>query len=129
MEDEGSPPLPAPGPRDAGTDCTAITALVSAASPQVNGAFCFGVASGASEFLACAPVNTSVTECADQALGSAYLVQWSGGRGQVSLARGAATVATISQREPGVFEIDSAVSPDGLCRISTRAAEFCTFVP
>jgi hypothetical protein len=129
LEDQPAPPLPPPGPRDAGTNCTALTALLSAASPQVNGAFCFGVASGASEFLACAPVNASEVECADQALGSAYVVQWTGGTGQVRLARGGAAVATLSQRAPGAFELDSSVVPAGLCRFAAGLAEFCTFVP
>ena len=125
----GSPGQPAV-PREAGVRCTALPALRNDASSALDGAFCFGVAAGASEYLGCSVIDADDIACADEALGTGYLVRGTSGTARVVDLDGVTTRATITQRSTGSFEISTAQGPAGVCTIRTdgiRRAEFCAF--
>ncbi len=111
---------------DASNNCTWLATLNPNAPPEVSGAFCFGVALGASEYLACSPINASDVQCADSALGVEYLVRWTGSQGTV-LGTGAAPLGVINQGTVNAFGIQVTSQLQGVCTINANLsrAEFC----
>ncbi len=99
---------------------------------QVNGAFCFGVAIGASDTLVCALASTGEVQCADQLAGDGYIVRWTSSLGSVFGLSGNGPLGTIAQLQSDKFEISTATAgrPLGVCTLPntdiTRAV-FCAY--
>jgi len=125
-----SPSTPSPTPTDdAGALCVALPTAVSGGLPQVDGAFCFGVAAGASQLLSCAATRASgEVLCVDDATGNGYVARWTGTRATVLDATNGVTVGTIGQRATDSFDI-LVGTRSGVCtlrRDGISRAEFCT---
>lgn len=125
---EPSTPVPTP---DAGTACIALPVLISGGSAQVDGAFCFGVAAGASDLLNCTTTNqASDVLCVDEATGNGYVARWSGSSAVVLDASSGVAGGTIRVRNAGSYDVQVGSVRAGVCtlrRDGVSRAEFCAY--
>jgi hypothetical protein len=117
--------------------CSDSPPLVPGATAQAIGAFCVGLALVGGDALGCVPTPLpDVTQCVDNATGSAYAVQWRSGVGTVVADQ--ANIGTVQQRSLSRFDValydarTRRVEPAGQCTVSSttlgQQARFCAYL-
>lgn len=125
----GSIATPTDPGQDAGASCLQLVPIQPSASPQVNGALCFGIALSASQALACTTSSVAnLTECVDELLGLAYVVRWAGSSATVYEVSDGAQIGTLRQLAASSFDLTTLEGVAATCSFEAGPpvhARFC----